>query len=359
SFEYEDMNREYIEYIEFNNIKYTLLASLKYKQNIKSMSYTPIYIIWDPINTSKSFGMLKEIDKSRLNNYQEVIEKVKKVENSDKFDLTILIAEDNPINQKLIKITLEQMGIKTVLANNGLEAFNKYSIAPEKYDLILMDIQMPVMDGIEATHEILDFEKDEEIPHTPIIALTANALKGDRERFLAEGMDEYLTKPINKDALINILKKFASQKVNAEAPEVIEENKIIKNSNEEEKENSPKSETESLTLDLFESDKNIIVGIKDEFNKALLKEYLKEFGFENVQELNKINDIIKAIDKNSKNILILDNELALSRANEIAHKLKQQIDNISVIGYKVEGDAIDYTINEIVKNELEKILHKG
>jgi DNA-binding response OmpR family regulator len=75
-----------------------------------------------------------------------------------------------------------------------------------------MDIQMPVMDGIEATHEILDYEEDEEVPHVPIVALTANALKGDRERFLAEGMDEYITKPIETAELLYVLNKFLSDK---------------------------------------------------------------------------------------------------------------------------------------------------
>jgi len=75
-----------------------------------------------------------------------------------------------------------------------------------------MDIQMPVMDGIEATHEILAYEEDEEVAHVPIVALTANALKGDRERFLNEGMDEYITKPIETSELLYVLNKFLSDK---------------------------------------------------------------------------------------------------------------------------------------------------
>jgi CheY-like chemotaxis protein len=71
-----------------------------------------------------------------------------------------------------------------------------------------MDIQMPVMNGIEATHEILKYEKSNNLSHTPIIAVTANALKGDREKFISEGMDEYVSKPINLDKFIEALEKF-------------------------------------------------------------------------------------------------------------------------------------------------------
>jgi len=75
-----------------------------------------------------------------------------------------------------------------------------------------MDIQMPVMDGIEATHEILDYEEDEEVSHVPIIAMTANALKGDKERFLSEGMDEYISKPLETSELLAVLNKYLSDK---------------------------------------------------------------------------------------------------------------------------------------------------
>jgi CheY-like chemotaxis protein len=76
-----------------------------------------------------------------------------------------------------------------------------------------MDIQMPVLDGIEATHEILDYEADYDQHHIPIIALTANALKGDRERFLAAGMDEYTTKPLVRSEIIALLNNFLSHKI--------------------------------------------------------------------------------------------------------------------------------------------------
>jgi CheY-like chemotaxis protein len=112
------------------------------------------------------------------------------------------------------------------IANNGLESFEKRRSGD--YDLLFMDIQMPVMDGIEATHEILDYEEDEELPHIPIVALTANALKGDRERFLAEGMDEYITKPIETTELLYVLNKFLSDKASSHTKEPVKaEEKVV------------------------------------------------------------------------------------------------------------------------------------
>ena len=126
----------------------------------------------------------------------------------------ILLVEDNKSNQMLMKIVLKKMNLTFDIASDGVIAvdkFKKYNSAgtrTNKYDAILMDENMPNMNGIEATKQILEYEKQNDLIHTPIIALTANALKGDRERFLASGMDEYLTKPIDKIKITKILNEF-------------------------------------------------------------------------------------------------------------------------------------------------------
>ena len=121
-------------------------------------------------------------------------------------ELYILVAEDNPINQKLIRVVLEQLGPHVVIVNNGLEAVEARKA--QNFDLIFMDIQMPRMGGVEATHEILKFEKEHDLKHIPIIALTANALSGDRQKYIDEGMDDYTTKPLKIDAIRKILEKY-------------------------------------------------------------------------------------------------------------------------------------------------------
>ena len=112
--------------------------------------------------------------------------------------LRVLLAEDNPVNQKFAVRTLEKTGHSVVVANNGREAVDAWG--KEQFDLVLMDVQMPEMDGFEATASIRGGEKGTE-KYTPIIAMTAHAMKGDRERCLDAGMDGYVTKPVKASTL--------------------------------------------------------------------------------------------------------------------------------------------------------------
>ncbi len=114
--------------------------------------------------------------------------------------LKILLAEDNPINEKVAVRLLEKQGYEVVVAHNGREAVDFYRRQP--FDLILMDIQMPILSAVEATQEIRNLEK-ESGGHIPIIAVTAHAMKGDRERLLAAGMDGYVSKPVRSHILLN------------------------------------------------------------------------------------------------------------------------------------------------------------
>ncbi|MGE0493390.1 MAG: response regulator [Vulcanimicrobiota bacterium] len=117
--------------------------------------------------------------------------------------LEILLAEDNPVNQKLATILLESRGHRVVLANDGSEV--PPLVRGQRFDVILMDVQMPRVDGLEATARVRALEKEQGLVRTPIIALTAHALKGDRERCLKAGMDGYLSKPIDEGALFRAL----------------------------------------------------------------------------------------------------------------------------------------------------------
>ena len=108
----------------------------------------------------------------------------------------ILLVEDNHSNQIFMQIVLKKMGLTFDIANDGVEAIEVFK--NNKYDVILMDENMPNMNGIEAAKKILEIEKEQNLKHTPIIALTANALKGDKDKFLSAGMDEYLTKPVDR-----------------------------------------------------------------------------------------------------------------------------------------------------------------
>lgn len=116
----------------------------------------------------------------------------------------VLIVDDNHINRKLVQLLIAELGGEFSLAENGIQAVDACS--RKEYDLILMDVNMPVMDGMEATKRIRALESTSR--RTPIFALTANALPGDKERFLLSGMDDYLSKPINEHTLFNLLSKW-------------------------------------------------------------------------------------------------------------------------------------------------------
>jgi two-component system sensor histidine kinase/response regulator len=116
--------------------------------------------------------------------------------------LRVLVAEDNPVNQRLAVRLLEKRGHRVQVAVNGREALQ--ALDRDEFDLVLMDVQMPEMDGVEATAAIREKEKGSGL-HLPIIALTANAMKGDREKYLASGMDGYLAKPIRPLELDELL----------------------------------------------------------------------------------------------------------------------------------------------------------
>jgi CheY-like chemotaxis protein len=121
--------------------------------------------------------------------------------------LRILLAEDNVVNQKLALRLLQQMGYRADLASNGLEAVE--SVQRQIYDAVLMDVQMPEMDGLDAAREITSRWKPQQRPR--IIAMTANAMQGDREMCVAAGMDDYLTKPIRVDQLVAALYNVAAR----------------------------------------------------------------------------------------------------------------------------------------------------
>lgn len=127
---------------------------------------------------------------------------------ANRHPLRILLAEDNLVNQKLALRLLSQMGHRADAVANGLEAIE--AVARQPYDLVLMDVQMPQMDGLEASRRITAKLPPSQRPR--IVAMTANAMQGDREACLAAGMDDYVTKPIQVEALVRTLRAASEQR---------------------------------------------------------------------------------------------------------------------------------------------------
>jgi signal transduction histidine kinase/DNA-binding response OmpR family regulator/HPt (histidine-containing phosphotransfer) domain-containing protein len=118
----------------------------------------------------------------------------------------VLVVEDNPVNQAVVKKMLEKAGLSPITANDGVEALE--ALRNEQFDVVLMDCQMPRMDGYETTEAIREREAQQGLMRMPVIAMTANAMSGDRERCIAVGMDDYLSKPVKPAQLENMLRQW-------------------------------------------------------------------------------------------------------------------------------------------------------
>ncbi len=183
-------------------------------------------IFYKPVNLTKTLKSFESVYDTTKRGKSSPVSAVQG--NSVTFgNLNVLVAEDNAINQKLIKKILNDFGAEVTLAGNGEEALHLRM--ENNYDMIFMDIQMPVMGGIEATGMIIEHEEKEHKNHIPIIALTANALKGDRAKYIEAGMDNYISKPIDITQLNLIVQQYCSEKIEgfAHKADIPKEAKII------------------------------------------------------------------------------------------------------------------------------------
>ena len=180
--------------------KSVLLSNGSLRSRINSEQHHFSDVILTPVSLVKTIRILNnagdvEQEKIAASSISEEIRSF--------YGLRALVADDNRINCKLIRIILEQLGLDVMVVFNGKEAFEMYK--ENEYDIIFMDIQMPEMDGLEANRNILLYESEHNLKHVPIVALTANTSLEDKEKYLAEGMDDYATKPFDIDVLKRII----------------------------------------------------------------------------------------------------------------------------------------------------------
>jgi two-component system, sensor histidine kinase and response regulator len=203
-----------------------------------------------PVRREKLINMIKRLLGNELTAeikpVQSKIATQHSIKEEAKQSVRILLAEDNPVNQKLATLMLKKAGYQVEVANNGKVAFEKYTGSPDDFDLIFMDIQMPEMSGLVATGEIrkwegeliahslqlkedssqftahsskhaakeeanlsaINYQLSARSEHVPIVAMTANAMKGDRELCLEAGMDDYITKPIRRELVFEVIEKW-------------------------------------------------------------------------------------------------------------------------------------------------------
>jgi signal transduction histidine kinase/DNA-binding response OmpR family regulator len=289
-----------------------LVTKLNRRKNV--LDIVPLFsqIFYEPVTFSKVEKSIKIV----LENKIEVKPKPKINSKFPQFDnLQALVVEDNPINQKMIKHTLKNIGIESDLAENGKIGFEMRT--KRDYDIIFMDIQMPVMSGVESTKAILAYEKEKNLAHIPIIAVTANALKGDRERFLAEGMDEYISKPIDLQKFITILQKFFS------------------------------------TKEVVKSDKTDILLYKQTATEAkIIGAILKKLGY-SVDVAKDIDEFTKIMDSNSYHSILLDRVKSDSIHHSVSQKIQSKdIPTLLFVDDKIEVVSKDKEIYTYVTSKV-------
>lgn len=190
----EEFAKAVLSDFRWSKVKIVLMTSLGMRGDAQRAQALGIAAyLSKPIRQSDLFDCLALVLSENRDPHQHPIV-TKHIIKEMRHPLRVLLVEDNLINQKVAQGLLRKIGLAADIANNGVEALSAYQSHP--YDLVLMDMQMPEMDGIEATQRIRAYELENLARPVPIVAMTANAMKGDREICLAAGMTDYVSKPI-------------------------------------------------------------------------------------------------------------------------------------------------------------------
>ena len=293
----------------------------KEKLNNNKMKPLMDYFLDVPIYGSKIFNIIAEVKSIEKNDRSlEIID--------EKFSGKILVAEDNINNQLLMNLILKDLGLNVTIVENGKLAFEKYK--ENNYDLIFMDINMPVMDGLETLKEIKKYEIETQKKYTPIIALTANAIDGDKEKYIKEGMDGYLSKPIENTELVKVLNTYLKKNNSIQMN--------MQNENIEEESFNKKLDVFKISEKLGISEK-IALMVITKFKMTIIKD-LKEFNnfidaedFENISkkahylkssclnvDLNEISEILSELEK--------ADTLSIDEIKLKFNFIKEQIENL-------------------------------
>jgi len=197
----------------YRNLQIVPVINPSYEKKFGGVESEVDDILVKPLLPQKIYETLNVIWKKVPQELLKRVELKPKKSKKPLLDLTVLVAEDNPINLKLIETLLSQYKLKVRSVVNGKEAVEAYD-KEKNFDLVFMDIDMPVMDGITATRLIKEIDKRDGRKHTPVIALTAHGLSGDRERIIGAGLDDHFPKPLDRAKLELVLKQYLELEIN-------------------------------------------------------------------------------------------------------------------------------------------------
>ena len=202
----------------FNDLAVIMLSSAGMAARPEVAERAPLLL--KPVRQSELHNLIAQVIAGDLTRKFNSFEPIANNAVLAKLTGRVLLAEDNLVNQEVASAMLQHVGVSMKIANNGQEALDL--LQEESFDLVLMDCQMPIMDGFEATASIRQREADLGLPAIPIIALTANAISGDREHCLARGMDDYLSKPFAQEQLHELLARWLpKRRAQLQQPETV------------------------------------------------------------------------------------------------------------------------------------------
>jgi CheY-like chemotaxis protein/HPt (histidine-containing phosphotransfer) domain-containing protein len=202
----------------------------------------------------------------------------------------VLVAEDNPVNQKVATVMLEKIGYRVDVVGDGKKALDALERVP--YDAVLMDVQMPEMGGYEATAEIRRREEPEG-RHTPIIAMTANAMQGDRENALEAGMDDYISKPVKREELSEVLERWVQRETSKEVGTPVETGASPADNSA-----SPTAPASAVAEEDSQNplDESVLEGLRELGDSSLLDELVELFVGETPSRLTALRDAVEGED---------------------------------------------------------------
>jgi len=301
-----------------NSIRMIMLTSVGIRGDARLAREAGIKIyLTKPVRQIDLYNSLVVLMKDDPTEADELITQYRLEQETTTFRAKVLLAEDNLVNQQVAKGVLRKLGCRVDLAMDGREAISDFE--KHHYDIIFMDCQMPRMDGYEATAEIRRLETSSSAGrHIPVIALTANALSGDREKCLAAGMDDYVSKPFDKQRIIKVLKHWLPDNLKVTPPKGPrqEDHQVVE----------PTADTPVLEYEALEG----IRSLQSEGAEDILTKIISLFLEDTPKQLKKLEQAIR--DQDANKICSIAHSLKSSSANLGAIKLSLCFKNLEQKG---------------------------
>ena len=362
---YEDINEEALEILKSLNLPLLVIVPTHMRLKNDTLRGENIFIVHEPLYLTKFGKALYEIE-HRAEFAEAKIEDVKKKVLKQKERYHILVAEDNEINRTLINRILTAQNLDVTTVDNGEKAYEARKNGD--FDLIFMDIAMPVMDGVTATKKIIEYEETNNLEHVPVVALTANALKGDREKFLNDGFDEYLPKPITQKDILELLDSYhipLRKEESTQKAQLSEENNSSSDSKQRAKEETSATLAETpLMLDEVQMNQpkrhGILVYKKSKVETKIFEKVLSQL-YHDVETASNTREFLDAIVEKPYKVIMVDNEIPDLDFKDLFNRIEKRDDTTVLLFRSFDSIIDDQTrqdFDEVLINSADKVYLK-